>query len=65
MRPASVLTKERTVHSVIRGSLPYTIRVDELAAALINVAENGSELDTLEHADLKQRGKDLIGKAAE
>jgi hypothetical protein len=60
MRPAFVLGKEKTWGNAVKGGLPYSIRVDELAAVLLDVAENGAEKDTWKNADLKKRGRELV-----
>ena len=41
-------------------STAYTIRVDELALAMIDVALNGNEIQTFDNATLKARGKALM-----
>jgi hypothetical protein len=43
----------------VRNILPYSINLDRLASALIDIAENGAEEKTFEHADLHKRAKDL------
>ena len=48
-----MLTKERTV----AGMVPRVILVDQLAAAMVDVAEKGSELQSMENDVLKERGK--------
>ena len=60
MRPAAVLTKEKSVMNSVRRSLPFSIRVDELASVLIDVAINGSKEESWENDRLRTRGKELL-----
>ena len=59
MRPAFVLGKERTMGNALGGLLP-SVRVDELAAVLLDVAENGAERKTWENADLWGGKRELM-----
>lgn len=43
----------------------YSIKVDELAASLIDAAVNGSEKRTWENKDLVTRGREILAKSEE
>jgi hypothetical protein len=57
-----VLPRERSLFNTVRGSLPFSIQVDKLAAVLIDIAENGAKKRTFENADLNKRANELAGK---
>jgi len=54
-----VLSKENRMMSVIMG-LSRSVRVDELAAVLVNTALNGSETQTIEYDVLGPQGRALL-----
>jgi hypothetical protein len=54
------MKKESPVPEVLVGLSRQAIRVDELAAAMIDTAINGSEVDTIGNAELRRRGKKLL-----
>lgn len=58
MRPSGVTPKEGAM-AKIAGFLPM-IRVDELAAAAVDIAMHGSEMRTLENGDLVKRGREAL-----
>ena len=64
MRPAAVLTKEKGIVNSVRRSLPFSIRVDELASVLIDVVINGSKEEIWENGQLRTRGKELLSLEA-
>jgi hypothetical protein len=55
-----VMKKESPVPEVLVGLSRQAIRVDELAAAMIDTAINGSATDTIGNAELRRRGKKLL-----
>jgi hypothetical protein len=55
-----VMKKESPVPEVLVGLSRQAIRVDELAAATIDTAINGSATDTIGNAELRKRGKKLL-----
>ncbi|KAL2060307.1 hypothetical protein VTL71DRAFT_9702 [Oculimacula yallundae] len=57
-RPAFVLPKETGLQSLVMSLLP-SLKVDALAAALLDTVANGGASRTLENADLARRGKEL------
>jgi len=59
MRPAGVLTKDTSVKNYLMGFVP-SVRVDELAATMLDVAINGSKMETWENRDLAKRGRELL-----
>lgn len=59
VKPGSVLSKENRMMSVIMG-LSRSVRVDELAAVLVNTALNGSETQTIEYDVLGPQGRALL-----
>jgi len=60
MRPSGVTPKERGVlKSVVAGLVPL-IRVNELAAAMLDVAINGAGKQTWENRDLVERGREVL-----
>ncbi len=54
-----MLSKENRMMSVIMG-LSRSVRVDELAAVLVNTALNGSETQTIEYDVLRPQGRALL-----
>ncbi|EPE26253.1 NAD(P)-binding Rossmann-fold containing protein [Glarea lozoyensis ATCC 20868] len=66
LRPGGIRPKEgKMLPDCIVGS--FNVRVDEVAATLIDCAVRGDEggRDTLENADIARRGRELLGRAAE
>jgi hypothetical protein len=66
MRPGGIRPKEsKMLPDCIVGS--FNVRVDEVAATLIDSAVNGDGLgrNTLENADIAKKGRELLAKAAE
>jgi len=59
VRPAAVLTRDRTIKNKVLGSLPYSIQLEDLAAGLIDIAENGAKMTIFENADLRKRSKEM------
>ncbi|KAH7400370.1 hypothetical protein BKA64DRAFT_723106 [Cadophora sp. MPI-SDFR-AT-0126] len=57
-RPAFVLPKDGGLKNAVMGLLP-SVRVDALAAVLLDAATHGGELQTLENGDLVRRGREL------
>ena len=53
MRPGFVLAKEANLMDMIKGLTP-SVRVDVLAAAMINAALNGSTHQIVENAAISQ-----------
>lgn len=62
IKAALVVGKEKPVPEFVLGVSRNAIRVDELAAAMIDVALRGSANDTLGNAKLRQMGKKLLDK---
>jgi hypothetical protein len=61
MRPASVLPKTSTgIRGTLTGMTLGSIRVDELAAVLVDTAVNGSKTQTIENRELGKKGKELL-----
>ena len=57
-RPAFVVASSRTwTHQALGKS--YSIKVDDLAAALLAAVVNGNSKQTLENADLIKAGQDF------
>jgi hypothetical protein len=66
LRPGGIRPKEALMlPDFIVGS--FNVRVDEVAATLIDSAVNGDEMgrNTLENADIVKRGRQLLSKEAE
>jgi hypothetical protein len=66
MRPGGIRPKDSVkLADCIVGS--FNVRVDEVAATLIDSAVNWDGLgrDTLENADIAKRGRELLAKASE
>ena len=59
-RPGYVLARERT----IAGMLPRSICVDELAAAMVDMAEKGSESQTVNNNALRERGRLVLKRSS-
>jgi hypothetical protein len=59
-RPGGVLAKHRTLLGRIT---PMSLRVDELAAALIKTLLEGSEARIMENDDLKAAGRKSLASA--
>ncbi|PVH79088.1 putative nucleoside-diphosphate-sugar epimerase [Cadophora sp. DSE1049] len=57
-RPAFVLPKEGGLKSMVTSLLP-SVKVDALAAVLLDAAMYGNQSQTLENADLVRRGREL------
>ena len=49
--------------SIVLGTT-LSIKVDELAAAMINLALDGSERQILENVDLVKKGRELMTRAS-
>jgi hypothetical protein len=62
IKAALVVGKNKPVPELILGASRNAIRVDELAAALIDIALSGSATDTVGNAKLRQMGKKLLDK---
>jgi hypothetical protein len=60
-RPSGVTPKERGVLKNIAASVVPMIKVDELAAAMVDIALNGGEKGTWENRDLVERGREVLG----
>jgi hypothetical protein len=59
-RPAGVMAKDSgAVISAIMSLVP-SIKVDKLAATLLDTAVNGGQKQTMENGDLVCRGKELL-----
>jgi hypothetical protein len=56
-----VTPKERGVLKSIAASVVPMIRVDELAAAMVDIALNGGEKGLLENCDLVEKGREVLG----
>ena len=54
--------KEKSVPEFVLGVSRNAIRVNELAAAMIDIALNGSATDTVGNARLRHMGKKLLKK---
>lgn len=61
MRPSGVTPKERGVIKSIAASVAPLIRVNELAAAMVDVAVNGGGKQTWENRDLVVKGREVLG----
>jgi hypothetical protein len=48
-----------TVKNVVMSLMP-SVRVDQLAATLVDAAINGSQRSVFENADLASRGKEVL-----
>lgn len=59
VRPGAVLAKDTGMPGWAVG-LTMSVKVDHLAATMIDVALNGSEIKTIENAALGSRGKTLL-----
>jgi hypothetical protein len=55
-----VVGKEKPVPEFVLSASRSAIRVDELAAAMVDIALNGSATDTVGNANLRQMGKRLL-----
>lgn len=55
MRPGMVRSKETNIRSLVLGFGP-SVRVDMLAAAMLEIALNGNEDQTLENATINKLG---------
>jgi hypothetical protein len=61
MRPAGVLPKVSSgVKDAMMGMTLGSIKVDQLAAVLVDTALNGSKVQTMENKELGKRGKELL-----
>lgn len=63
-RPAFVMAKSNMFAGMIQ-SLGYSIKVDELAAALIDYAIKGHPGGKVENNDLRQHGAQLLKAQAQ
>ena len=61
MRPSGVTPKDRSVLKSIAASVAPMIRVNELAASMLDVAVHGAEKQTWENGDLVTKGKEVLG----
>ncbi|KAE9382008.1 hypothetical protein N431DRAFT_491273 [Stipitochalara longipes BDJ] len=59
-RPSGVTPKERGVLKSVAAGLVPMIRVNELAAAMLDIAVNGAQKQTLENRDLVSRGREAL-----
>ena len=62
IKAALVVGKKNPMPELIIWASRNAIRVDELAAAMIDIAMNGSATNTVENAMLRQMGKKLSEK---
>jgi hypothetical protein len=62
IKAALVVGKEKSVPEFVLGASRNAIRVNELAAAMIDIALNGSASDTVGNVKLRQMGKKLLKK---
>jgi hypothetical protein len=61
MRPAGVLPKASSgVKDAMMGMTLGSIKVDQLAAVLVDTAVNGSKVQTMENRELGKRGRELL-----
>lgn len=60
IKAALVVGKKKPVPDFVLGVSRNAIRVDELAAAMIDIALNGSATDTVGNARLRQMGRKLL-----
>ncbi|KAJ7116072.1 hypothetical protein C8R44DRAFT_628816 [Mycena epipterygia] len=60
VKPAMVLHTEGDVLKRLGGYLLGTVKVDELAAVMIDIVSNGSNEQILQNADIVARGKLLV-----
>lgn len=65
VRPGGVLPKSPNILYRAVGTLFPNIRVDELAATMIDLALNGKNGELLENAELKSRGAELLKSKSE
>ncbi len=49
------------IKNVVMSLMP-SVRVDQLAATLVDVAVNGGQRSVFENADLASRGKEVLAK---
>jgi hypothetical protein len=62
MRPAGVLPKASSgVKNAMMGMTLGSIKIDQLAAVLVDTAVNGSKVQTMENGELGKRGRELLG----
>ena len=54
--------KERGVLKSIAASVVPMIRVDELAAAMVDIAVNAGEKGMWENRDLVEKGREVLGE---
>jgi hypothetical protein len=59
-RPSGVTPKDRGVLKSIAAAIVPMIKVDELAAAMLDIAVNGSDQQTLENHDLVVKGRKVL-----
>lgn len=59
LRPGFVLRKEFSLLNFARSLAP-SVRLDALAKVTVDIALNGFESDTLENADILQRGNTVV-----
>ncbi|KAI9048273.1 hypothetical protein LZ554_008068 [Drepanopeziza brunnea f. sp. 'monogermtubi'] len=59
-RPGVVLPKDASIGSLVKRSLLPSVRVDELAAALLDVAVRKGSQQILENRDLVQKGREAL-----
>ena len=61
MRPAGVLPKTSSgVRDAMMGVALGSIKIDHLAAVLVDTAVNGSRVQTMENRELGKRGRELL-----
>ncbi|PMD32827.1 hypothetical protein L207DRAFT_439990 [Hyaloscypha variabilis F] len=59
-RPSGVTPKERGVVKSVAAAIVPLIRVNELAAAMLDLAVHGAEKRTLENGELVARGREVL-----
>jgi hypothetical protein len=61
MRPSGVLPKASSgVKDAMMSMTLGSIKVDQLAAVLVDTAINGSKVQTMENRELGKRGRELL-----
>lgn len=60
MRPSGVTAKDRSLLNSLSATFAPMIRVNELAAAMIDVAVNGGGSKTWDNRDLVSRGREVL-----
>jgi hypothetical protein len=60
MRPSGVTPKDRSLLKSVSATFAPMIRVNELAAAMVDVAVNGDRKRLWENRDLVSRGQEVL-----